>query len=111
MLGLVLIYFIGKKFYDLAIEFNQKKWLWAILGGVAYYFGAMIIGGVTLGVLDGLFSLGINWENSFVIGLLALPFGLLTVYIFYILLKKNWEKSVVVVTDEIQDIGQKNDNN
>ena len=34
MLGLLLIYFIGKYFYDLAAEFEKNKWLYAILGVV-----------------------------------------------------------------------------
>ncbi|WP_248723893.1 hypothetical protein [Seonamhaeicola sp. ML3] len=106
MLGLILVYFIGKRFYDLSVAYNQKKWLFAILGVASYYVGAIVIGGFTLGIIDGLFDLGIDWDNNLGAGLLALPFGLLTVYLFYILLKKKWEKTGVEVKDEIQDIGK-----
>lgn len=105
MLGLVFLYFIGKYFYKLAEQFNQNKWLYAILGIVIYYVGTFI-GGITLGILDGLIGIGFDWDNNLALGLIALPFGLVTAYLFYFLLNKQWEKSVVLVEDEIQDIGK-----
>ncbi|WP_274475706.1 hypothetical protein [Mangrovimonas aestuarii] len=103
MLGFVLIYWIGKYFYRLADQFNQKKWLFAILG-VGFYYASMFVGGAILGFLDALFNWGVNWDNAF-IGLLAIPFGLSAVYLFYTLLKKKWEKSFVEEKDEIDQIG------
>ena len=105
MLGLLLIYFIGKYFYKLSEEFNQNKWLYAVLGVVIYYVGSAV-GGFVLGILSELFSLGINWDNNLSLGLIALPFGIGACYLFYYLLKKKWEKSAVLVKDEIQDIGK-----
>ncbi|MCB0439438.1 MAG: hypothetical protein KDD20_11930 [Mangrovimonas sp.] len=105
MLGLLLIYFIGKYFYDLAAEFEKNKWLYAILGVVMYYVGTFI-GGLILGVLDALMELGIDWDNNLLLGLLGLPFGIAASYLFYYLLKKSWSKSVVLVKDEINEIGK-----
>lgn len=105
MLGLLLIFFIGKYFYKLSEEFNQNKWLYAILGVVSYYAGTMIVGFI-MGILDGLLSLGIDWDNNFGFVLLAIPFGVLASYIFYVLLKKNWQKTVVSSEDEIKNIGE-----
>ena len=104
MLGLLLIYFIGKYFYDLAAEFEKNKWLYAILGVVMYYVGTFI-GGLILGVLDALMELGIDWDNNLLLGLLGLPFGIAASYLFYYLLK-SWSKSVVLVKDEINEIGK-----
>ncbi|MDO5969724.1 hypothetical protein Q4Q35_07880 [Flavivirga aquimarina] len=105
MLGLLLIYFIGKRFYDLSEEYSQNKWLYAILGIVIYYVGTFIVS-IVLAVLIEFGIIDIDLENSFVIGLIALPFGIGAVYLFYILLEKKWKKAVVVVKDEISDIGK-----
>lgn len=104
MLGILLIYFIGKRFYDLSEEYNQNKWLYAILSVIVYYAGTLLIGFV-LGFLIALGIMEIDLENSFMISIIAVPFGLAAVYLFYILLEKKWKKAVVIVKDEINDIG------
>jgi len=108
MLGIILIYFIGKQFYTLADDYNQNKWLFAILGVVSYYVGTAL-GGVILGLSEVFFGLSIDWENNLLLTLLALPFGILSVYLLYSVLKKKWQKSFVEVRDEIQDIGKSSD--
>ena len=105
MLGIVLIYFIGRYFYRLAEKFEQNRWLYTILGIVAYYVGTFI-GGIILALFDEIFLLGINWENNLTLGLIAMPFGIGTVYLFYYLLQRKWNKSVILFKDEIQDIGK-----
>lgn len=90
MLGILLIYFIGKAFYDLAQEHNKNKWVFAILGVVSYY-GGTIIAGVSfallaeLGVTDFFIEL-----PEFGLSLLAIPFGILTCWAFYKILSSNW---------------------
>jgi len=37
MFGIILIYWVGKYFYQLAIEFNKSKWGYAVLGLATYY--------------------------------------------------------------------------
>lgn len=105
MLGILLIFFIGRYFYRLAEKYDQNKWLYAILGIVTYYSGTFI-GGIILAILDEFFLIGINWNNNFTLGLIALPFGLVSAYLFYFLLNKKWKKSFVQIKDEIQDIGK-----
>jgi predicted membrane protein len=112
MLGIVFLYIIGKYFFKLAEKFNQKKWLFAILGVASYYFGSIVIGGVLLGIsLELIMPSGIDTFSDFALGLMLIPFGIATTYLFYYLLKKKWEKSVVVVKDEIQDIGKSQESN
>ena len=105
MLGVVLIYFIGRYFYRLAEYYSQNKWLFAILGIVVYY-AAGIMFGVILGIVDLVFELNLDFDNLFGINLLGIPLGIAACYGFYYLLKKKWEKSVVLIKDEIQDIGK-----
>ena len=104
MLGLLLIYFIGKYFYDLAKSFNKNKWLFAILGVICYYFGTFVFG-VLIAIIDDLFSLYFLASiNDVVLGLIALPFGVLSCVAFYFILKKVWQKKKLVNPTVIDDI-------
>ncbi len=103
MFGILFIYFIGKYFYDLAVEFKHNKWLFTVLAVVVYYVGSAI-GGLTIGIIALLFDIEINWEEQG-IGLIAVPFGIGAAFLFYYLLKKKWQKEFVIASDEIQDIG------
>ncbi len=106
MLGILLIYFIGKRFYDLSIDYSKSKWVYAILGVVTYYaIGNIFV--IIIAILDiYVFEWGFDWERSFGMNLLVVPTGLLGVWGLYILLENNWKKSVVVIKDEINDIGK-----
>lgn len=105
MLGILLIFFIGKYFYKLAEKFKQNKWLFAVLGVVVYYVGTFI-GGVVLAVLDELLDLRIDWDNNFLLTLIAIPFGIGAAYLFYFIINKKWEKTIVLDENEIQNIGK-----
>lgn len=93
MLGLILIYFIGKSYYKLAEEFTKNKWLWAILG-IAFYYVGTFIGGAILAIgYDLVLEESIESTNEYLIGLMALPFGLATWWGSYTMLKKQWSSS------------------
>lgn len=51
MLGLSLLYFIGKYFYRLAEGFNKNKWYFAFLGNIVDYVGTFIESFIR-GILD-----------------------------------------------------------
>ena len=109
MLGLLLIYFIGKQFYDLASDFEKNKWLYAILGVLTYYILGFIFT-FFIALLDvWVFGWGFDWESSYGMNLLIIPFGLVSVWGLYMILKNSWKKSMVIVKDEIQDIGKSSD--
>lgn len=103
MIGLLLIYFIGKAFYELAFTYNKNKWLFAILGVVSYYIGTFVLG-IALGVY-----VLISENNSIlntddlVLNLLALPFGLLACWGFYVILRNNWKKQPVISSTDLLD--------
>lgn len=104
MLGLVLIYWIGKYFYVLAEKYNQNKWLYAILGVVIYYLGQIIFG-VILAIFNEFLDLGIDFDNV-VINLLGIPIGGLACYGFYKILENNWKKIQLQPIENIDDIGK-----
>ncbi len=96
MLGLLLIYFIGKWHYELAVQFNKNKWLFAILGVVTYYGGTFLFG-IGLGVFALITNdMSVLEINDFILGLMALPVGLLCTWGLYKILENNWKKAPVV---------------
>jgi hypothetical protein len=96
MIALVLLYFVGKAFYDLAGLYNKSQWGFGILGALSYYAGqflAAAIMGVVIAFVapDKLESIG-EGTGNIVMTLIAIPFGVLTCWGFYHLLKSQWSK-------------------
>lgn len=94
MLGIILLYFIGKMFYDLVGKYKNEKtaqWVYAIIAVISYYAGTFL-GGVLLGLGEVYGLWYISDLNDLLLGFIALPFGILTVIIFYQILKRNLAK-------------------
>ncbi|MFD1064224.1 hypothetical protein ACFQ1Q_13290 [Winogradskyella litorisediminis] len=91
MLGFLLIFLIGREFYRLAEKFEKNKWLFGILGVASYYIGTMLAGGM-VGLIMGLTDTEITDEKAKLVGYATIPVGLLVTYIFYKILKPNWEE-------------------
>jgi len=101
MLGLLVLYFIGRAYYDLAVTYDKKKWLFAIVGIITYYSG-MFLGMVLLAVIDIISGLDYIEElDETLLALIAFPFGLLFCWWFYRFLKNKWSN---VKTEDISDI-------
>lgn len=91
MLVLLLFYFIGKAFFTLAKKHDRNKWLFGILGVVVYY-GMAIIGVFLIGVVAMLAGNESFFEISdTLLGMMGIPIGLLSVWGFHYLLRRNWE--------------------
>ena len=91
MLGILLLYWIGKYFYKLAEEYNKSKWGFAILGVVVYYGGTLVFG-FLMGIIGEVISPGFFDDfNETVLGLIILPFGILSCYLLYKYLDKTWK--------------------
>jgi hypothetical protein len=103
MIALILIYFIGKAFYDLAGKFQKSQWGFAILGVVSYYAG-ILIGGLILGVL---IELGVTPYlqdlSDSVYTLIALPLGVLSCWGTYRFLKSQWTSASSTQQNEVLD--------
>ena len=91
MIGLLLVYFIGKSYYELAGNYDKNKWGYAILGIVAYYMGTGL-GGVLIGILALIGEFDVQGTPDMLLGLMALPIGLLSCWGLYKLLEKRWSK-------------------
>lgn len=104
MVGLILLYFVGKAFYDLAGLNNKSGWLYAILGVGSYYAG-LIFGGLLIAIGYELFVGSIDDVNDTLLSFLALPIGVLACWGFFRILKSRWEKKETVTgsTEEVLD--------
>ena len=105
MLGLILIYFIGKKFYDLAQKFGKSEWGFAILGVVTYYAGTFITGIVIALGYEFWSTASVDGMSDLALGFIALPFGVLSCVGLYYYLNNLWGKSKEVGKTNIDDIG------
>lgn len=99
MIGLILLYFVGKAFYDLAGRHNKSQWGFAILGVVSYYAG-LFLGGFLLAIVAELGYWSIEELSDTAIGFMALPLGVLTCWGTYMLLKNTWTKAAQKVNSE-----------
>lgn len=89
MIGLVLLYFMGRAFYQLAEAHQKSKWGVAILG-IAVYYAALLVSAF----LVALVMLEVDPYSEpadFVLTLIALPFALAATWGFHRMLKKRWE--------------------
>lgn len=110
MLGLLILYWVGKFYYKLAEKHERSKWGFAILGPVTYYLGQVI--GVVL-IMLGYFISG--YEETFyeinerLLDFMGVPFGVLACWGLYQLLKRKWEKQAMLpkqpeVLDNLDDL-------
>jgi len=106
MLGLVLIYFIGRTFYKLAGKYGKSEWGFAILGVVTYYAGTFILG-IVLAIIA---PNTIDEMNNLLLGLIALPFGLLACFILHFILNKHWEKQAGLSKNRLKSLESDIDN-
>ncbi len=101
MLGILLIYIIGRIFYDLADIFQKNKWFYTALGILSYYLGTIVVG-LMMAIYFELYSdRSIDSVSDLTITFIAFPFGILTCYLFYSILKNIWTKEI---SDDKEDI-------
>jgi MFS family permease len=103
MLGFFLLYYVWKRFSELALQYGKSKhngWF-----GILAYVGGLLSFGFLFGILDQILGWEIDWDNNIAIKLMDIPLGLLCCYILYVILKKKWESEVVKI-DTIDDIGK-----
>jgi len=103
MLGLFLIYFIGKSFYQLAHDYDKSRWGFAILGIVSYYAGTFI-GGMILAIIGLIANSNfVETMPHIVLSLIAVPFGLLFCWGFYKILENQWDKPSKSINNDSLD--------
>jgi len=113
MLGIFILYFLGKSFYDLANRYGKSKWGYAI-GGIAMYYISGLLFGIILAI--GAEFTGSNFieeTSEFLLNLIGIVIGLGTCFGLYTFLERNLtEKSKTVeenLNDMLNEIGVKED--
>jgi ABC-type Co2+ transport system permease subunit len=92
ILLILMIYFVGRQFYELAHEYDKSRWGFAILGVVSYYIG-LYSGAVLVGIVLEIVAPGfVESTSEFVLGLIPIPIGIATCWLTYVLLKRSWSK-------------------
>ena len=114
MLALLLLYFIGKKFYDLAGTYNKQQWKFSILSIIVYY-GSIVIIQVLVGIIFYIlipssfdYNGNAKGKDELIISLLSIPLALLIVYFLYRYLENKWKKEEIQRRPNIEDIGKSN---
>lgn len=111
MLGIILIYFVGRKFYQLAFDHDKSKWGFAI-AGVAVYYAFTFISAFVIALLLEISSPGyITESNEMWLGMLGIPIGVLACWGFYKILENNWSKSRIEAQPDTLDGGMINNTN
>ncbi len=106
MLGLLLLYWIGKYFYKLAEEYHKNLWGFAILGVVVYYGGIFFFGIIAVVMMEIIYPGSIDTFNETLLSLLMIPFGILSSYLLYKYLEKVWKKNRDNTNKLIDEIGR-----
>ena len=96
MLGLILLYFIGKSFYKLANECGKSPWAYAVLGIVVYLAVLYSSQYVFFYVID-LFDFYVMYL------LISIALGLLAWWGLYGYLDKKWDRKVISSQDDVLD--------
>lgn len=103
MLAILFLYFVGKYYYDLSLEFNKNKWGFSILGIAMYFFGTIAFG-FCVGVSNALWdTTTFSDDSGMLIEFIAMPFGILACWGTYRILKKRWTKNSISTDTELLD--------
>lgn len=106
MLGLVLLYWIGKYFYKLAEAHNKSKWGYAVLGIASYYIGIVVFS-FSVGFISEIVAPGfIETMNELLLSIILIPFGILSCYALYTYLERQWKKEAPAPEVLINKIGE-----
>lgn len=107
-MGILLLFIIGRQFYKLAKVYKKtNNWLYPILGIISYYFGAIVIGGIIVFfIIEFGLDAYIDDYSDRALGIMIMPFGILSTYLLYKFFERKWKKEFIPVGQEIDQIGQ-----
>ncbi|MDZ7934701.1 MAG: hypothetical protein U5M51_07020 [Emticicia sp.] len=86
MLGIILIYWIGRKFYDLATRHDKSQWGWAIAGVAIYYLAQFVFAIIFYGAAPEMAA-----NNEMLLNILGIVVGGIIWYAALNYLEKKWE--------------------
>lgn len=91
MISLIILYYVGKAFSDLANKYERSNWLYAILG-IGSYFIVQLVFGFALAVVW--YSTNdTEWDPGAGLDLIGIVIGALSCWGFYTWLDYYWSKN------------------
>jgi len=107
MLSIFLIYYLGKRIYELADKYNKSKWGYALLSVIIFYLGAIILGVIILLGIEFIADTAIiDTINDSLLGIAIMPIGFGCWYLFKKYLEKKWDKEKPNTSSLIDEIGK-----
>ena len=106
---MLLLYFVWKYYKELAEKYNKEKYWPYVIGGAVIYYAGSFLGGILIGVIAIAADINIEDTNDRLLGLLALPLGILLSFIFYKYLEKKWSVEYVDPNLALEEIGGEQD--
>lgn len=109
MLSVIILYFLGKRYYKLAEFHGRSKWGFAILGVACYYVGAIVSATIFAIAYDMLGYGLIDDLNDYLLGLIGLPFGILAWWLVFKYIERRFEgKGKQALASDLLDDGMLN---
>ncbi len=71
-----LLIFIGRRYYNLAVQYAKTGWLYAFLGIVSFFFGVFVGAIIVVVVYEIGLETSIDDVNDFLLDVLCIPFGI-----------------------------------
>lgn len=101
MFGIVILVLVVNAFIKLAKEYHKKNtWLYGLLA-VATYYAMTFAAGIIIGIIMEVSSPGsVHTYSDLQLGLFALPFGIISLWGLYRILKNRWSNNPAILNDE-----------
>lgn len=103
MIGLLMLFFIGRYYYQLAFEYEKNKWVFAIIGIACFYAGTIIFGFVFGFIAVATDNISMIEMDDMLLGLMALPFGILATWGLYRILNNTWKNKKAEEAEHLID--------
>jgi len=102
---MLLLYFVWKYYKELAEKYNRESYWPYVIGGAVTYYAGTFIGGILIGLIALAADIDIEDTNDRLLGLMALPVGILFSYLLYKYIEKKWKAEYVDPVVALEEIG------
>ena len=94
-----LLIFIGRRYYNLALQYGKTGWLYVFLGIVSFFFGVFVGAIIVVVVCEIGLEISIDEVHDLLLDVLCIPFGIGLCWGFYKLLQSSWSKPKATIDD------------
>lgn len=106
---MLLLYFVWKYYKELAEKYNKDSYWPYVIGGAVIYYAGTFVGGIIIGVIALYGDINLEETDDRLIGLMALPVGILFSFLLYKYFEKKWKSDYVNPELALEEIGSDED--